>query len=84
MAEYPRVVESAAAAMEPHRIAYYLYDLASTFHAHYDKGRKNPDLRFVKDNNRELTVARLGLVRAVAEVLKSGLSITGTSAPEEM
>ena len=84
LAEFPRLVESAAVSMEPHRIAYYLYDLANALHSHYDKGNKNPDLRFVKDNDRELTLARLGLVRAVAAVLKSGLSITGTSAPEEM
>jgi arginyl-tRNA synthetase len=84
LAEYPRVVESAAAAMEPHRIAYYLYDLASVFNAHYNRGRDFPELRFVKPDNRELTLARLGLVGAVAAVLKSGLSITGTSAPEEM
>jgi arginyl-tRNA synthetase len=84
LAEFPRLIESAAAAMEPHRVAYYLYDLANALHSHYDKGNKNPDLRFVKDNDRELTMARLGLVRAVAAVLKSGLSITGTSAPEEM
>lgn len=84
LAEFPRLIESAASAMEPHRIAYYLYDLANALHSHYDKGNKNPDLRFVKDNDRELTLARLGLVRAVAAVLKSGLSITGTSAPEEM
>jgi len=84
LAEFPRLIESAAAAMEPHRIAYYLYDLANALHSHYDKGNKNPELRFVKDNDRELTLARLGLVRAVAAVLKSGLSITGTSAPDEM
>ena len=84
LAEFPRLIESAAAAMEPHRVAYYLYDLANALHSHYDKGNKNPELRFVKDNDRELTQARLGLVRAVAAVLKSGLSITGTSAPEEM
>ena len=84
LAEFPRLIESAATAMEPHRIAYYLYDLATALHSHYDKGNKNPELRFVKDNDRELTLARLGLVRAVSAVLKSGLSITGTSAPEEM
>jgi len=84
LAEYPRVIESAAAAMEPHRIAYYLYDLASLFHSLWSKGNDNADLRFVNDKNRELTMARLGLVRAVAAVLKSGLSITGTSAPDEM
>lgn len=84
LAEYPRVIESAAASMEPHRIAFYLYDLASLFHSLWSKGNDNADLRFVNDKNRELTMARLGLVRAVAAVLKSGLSITGTSAPEEM
>jgi arginyl-tRNA synthetase len=84
LAEYPRLIESAAASMEPHRVAFYLYDLASLFHSLWSKGNDNVDLRFVNDKNRELTMARLGLVRAVAAVLKSGLSITGTSAPDEM
>jgi arginyl-tRNA synthetase len=84
LAEYPRLIESAASAMEPHRLPYFLYDLAGVFSAHYNKGRDNPELRFVKANDRELTKARLGLVRAVAAVLKSGLSIIGTSAPDEM
>jgi arginyl-tRNA synthetase len=84
LAEYPRIIEAAALAQEPHRLAFYLYDLASSLHAHWAKGSDNPDLRFVNDKNRELSVARLGLVRAVASVLKSGLSITGTDAPEEM
>ncbi|MGT2442844.1 arginine--tRNA ligase [Ensifer adhaerens] len=84
LAEYPRVIEAAALAQEPHRIAFYLYDLAAAFHAHWNKGKENPELRFVNDKNRELSTARLGLVHAVASVLKSGLSITGTSAPEEM
>ncbi|HEV7317506.1 MAG TPA: arginine--tRNA ligase [Ensifer sp.] len=84
LAEYPRVVEAAALAQEPHRIAFYLYDLAAAFHGHWNKGKENPELRFVNDKNRELSTARLGLVHAVASVLNSGLSITGTSAPEEM
>ncbi|RWX75685.1 arginine--tRNA ligase [Neorhizobium lilium] len=84
LAEYPRVVEAAAIAQEPHRLAFYLYDLASSFHAHWNKGKEQPELRFVNDKNRELSVARLGLVHAVASVLKSGLAITGTAAPEEM
>jgi arginyl-tRNA synthetase len=83
-AEYPRIVESAALSQEPHRIAFYLYDLASFFHAHWNKGKEQPELRFVNDKNRELSIARLGLVRAVASVLRSGLTITGTAAPEEM
>jgi arginyl-tRNA synthetase len=84
LAEYPRVIEAAAQAQEPHRLAFYLYDLASFFHAHWNKGKEQPELRFVNDKNRQLSVARLGLVHAVASVLKSGLGITGTAAPEEM
>jgi arginyl-tRNA synthetase len=84
LAEYPRVVEAAAQSQEPHRLAFYLYDLASFFHAHWNKGKDQPELRFVNDKSRELSIARLGLVRAVASVLKSGLSITGTAAPDEM
>jgi arginyl-tRNA synthetase len=84
LAEFPRIIEAAALAQEPHRLAFYLYDLASFFHAHWNKGKEQPELRFINDKNRELSVARLGLVRAVASVLKSGLSITGTAAPEEM
>lgn len=84
LAEYPRVIEAASLAQEPHRIAFYLYDLASAFHSHWNKGKEQPELRFVNDKNRELSIARLGLVHAVASVLKSGLAITGTAAPDEM
>ncbi|MBB3591468.1 arginyl-tRNA synthetase [Rhizobium sp. BK529] len=83
-AEFPRIVESAAQSQEPHRIAFYLYDLASAFHAHWNKGKDQTELRFVNDKNRESSIARLGLVYAVASVLKSGLAITGTAAPDEM
>ncbi|TCP90988.1 arginyl-tRNA synthetase [Rhizobium sp. PP-CC-2G-626] len=84
LAEYPRVIESAALAQEPHRIAFYLYDLASAFHGHWNKGKDFPGLRFINDKSRELSLARLGLVHAVASVLRSGLGITGTDAPNEM
>ena len=84
LAEYPRVIEAATRGQEPHRIAFYLYDLASSFHSHWNKGRENPELRFINDENRESSLARMGLVYAVACVLKSGLQITGTDAPEEM
>ncbi|TCL67277.1 arginine--tRNA ligase [Rhizobium sp. BK251] len=84
LAEFPRVVEAAAQSHEPHRIAFYLYDLASSFHAHWNKGKDQPELRFINDKNRESSIARLGLVHAVASVLKSGLGITGTAAPDEM
>ena len=69
---------------EPHRLAFYLYDLASSFHAHWNRGTDNPDLRFVKVNDRQLTHARLGLVQAVSDVLTSGLALIGADAPTEM
>lgn len=84
LAEYPRLIESAALALEPHRLAFYLYDLASSFHAHWNRGTDNPDLRFVKVNDPQLTYARLGLVQAVSDVLTSGLMLIGADAPTEM
>ncbi|CAN0656141.1 MULTISPECIES: arginine--tRNA ligase [unclassified Nitratireductor] len=84
LAEYPRLVESAAQAMEPHRLAFYLYDLASLFHAQWNRGSETDDLRFVKVNDPELTYARLGLVQAVRDVLTSGLALIGAEAPSEM
>ncbi|HEU4986477.1 MAG TPA: DALR anticodon-binding domain-containing protein, partial [Rhizobiaceae bacterium] len=84
LAEYPRLIESAAQSLEPHRLAFYLYDLASLFHAHWNRGTETPDLRFVKVNDPELTHARLGLVQAVSDVLTSGLALVGVEAPAEM
>jgi arginyl-tRNA synthetase len=84
LAEYPKLIELAATAQEPHRLAFYLYDLASTFHGHWNKGKDQPELRFVNDKKRELSIARLGLVKAVANVLKSGLTLMGADAPDEM
>ncbi|MCO5073707.1 MAG: arginine--tRNA ligase [Rhizobiaceae bacterium] len=84
LAEYPRMIESAAGAQEPHRIAFYLYDLASSLHAQWNRGTDNPDLRFVKVNDPKLTEARLGLVQAVSDVLTSGLGLIGAEAPSEM
>ena len=84
LAEYPRLIEGAALAREPHRVAFYLYDLASLFHAHWNKGSENPALRFVKPEHSQLTLARLGLVSAVSCVLASGLAIIGADAPEQM
>ena len=84
LAEYPRVIEQAAQALEPHRLAFYLYDLASAFHSQWNRGTENPDLRFVKVNDPELSQARLGLVQAVSDVLTSGLALIGAEAPTEM
>jgi len=85
IAEFPRLVEAAAAAHEPHRIAFYLYELASEFHAHWTRGGKeSPHLRFIIQSDPTLTVARLALVQGVATVLASGLALLGVGAPEEM
>ena len=84
LALYPRTIEAAAAAHEPHRIAFYLYELASDFHALWNKGADTPYLRFIIENDPQMTVARLALVQGVVTVLASGLSILGVEAPEEM
>jgi arginyl-tRNA synthetase len=83
LALYPRTVE-AAAAHEPHRIAFYLYDLASEFHALWTRGRDLPYLRFIINNDAGMTKARLALVQGVVSVLASGLAILGVHAPDEM
>jgi len=84
LALFPRMVEAAAAAHEPHRIAFYLYDLASEFHALWTKGRDLPYLRFIMNNDAEITKARLAMVQGVVLVLASGLAILGVHAPDEM
>jgi arginyl-tRNA synthetase len=84
IALYPRIVEAAAAAHEPHRIAFYLYELASEFHAQWTRGKDLPHLRFIIQNDRETTTARLALVEGIVTVLASGLKLLGVSAPEEM
>ena len=84
IALYPRVIEGAAAAHEPHRIAFYLFDLASEFHALYTLGNASPYLRFIIQNDRQMTVARLMLVQGVVTVLASGLELLGVGAPSEM
>jgi arginyl-tRNA synthetase len=84
IALYPRIVVAAAAAHEPHRIAFYLFDLASEFHSLWTLGNASPHLRFIIQNDRELTEARLVLVQGVATVLASGLARLGVEAPNEM
>src|ERR1700742_2407033 len=81
---YPRLIDAAAAAHEPHRIAFYLYDLASEFHALWTKGRDLPYLRFIINNDADMTKARLAMVQGVVSVLASGLGILGVHAPDEM
>jgi arginyl-tRNA synthetase len=84
VAQFPRVVEAAAEAHEPHRIAFYLHDLASSFHAHWNRGKDRPQLRFVNEERANFTIARLAMVTALATVLYAGLAILGVEAPEEM
>jgi arginyl-tRNA synthetase len=84
IALYPRLVEAAALAHEPHRVAFYLYELASEFHAQWTRGKDSPHLRFIIQDDPQLTVARLALVQGVVTVLASGLALLGVGAPEEM
>jgi arginyl-tRNA synthetase len=84
MAEWPRILASAARGREPHRVAFYLHDLASAFHAHWNKGKELPQLRFIRTDEVGLSRARLALVAALQTVLRSGLQVLGVEAPDEM
>jgi arginyl-tRNA synthetase len=84
VAQFPRIVEAAVLSDEPHRIAFYLHDLASSLHAHWTRGKDRPQLRFLNGVRTDLTAARLALITALATVLASGLGILGVNAPEEM
>jgi arginyl-tRNA synthetase len=84
LALYPRLIEAAAATHEPHRIAFYLYDLASEFHAQWNRGNDASYLRFIIPNDPQITKTRLALVQGVVTVLASGLGLLGVEAPDEM
>jgi arginyl-tRNA synthetase len=84
LAQFPRLIEGAARAHEPHRLAFYLNDLAGDFHTLWSRGNDLPHLRFIQAGERGLTTARLALVRATAQVVASGLGILGVHAPSEM
>jgi arginyl-tRNA synthetase len=81
---WPRLVEGAAAAREPHRVAFFLYDLAGEFHMLWNKGRDDTTLRFLQADDLEGTRARLALVAATATVIRSGLQVLGVAPAEEM
>ncbi|MGQ7828458.1 arginine--tRNA ligase [Altererythrobacter sp. Z27] len=83
-AQFPREVEAAAKAREPHRIAFYLYDLAGAFHAYWNLGNDRPDKRFIVAENAALTGARLFLAEQLGQVVRNGLRILGVEAVEEM
>jgi len=84
IASFPRIIESAARAHEPHRLAFYLYEVASTFHSLWNKGKELPHLRFIDTENYDTTIARLALITATANVIERGLTILGVEATKEM
>jgi arginyl-tRNA synthetase len=84
LADFPRVVTQGAQAREPHRIAFFAHELATQFHSYWTRGNENPRLRFVNENERKLTEARIALVAGVRQALKSALGVLGVSAPEDM
>jgi arginyl-tRNA synthetase len=84
LAAWPRTVAAAAVAHEPHRIAFYVHDLAAAFHGFWAKGKDDVGLRFVNPTDPKLTLARLALVDAVRQVIRNGLGILGVAAPEEL
>jgi arginyl-tRNA synthetase len=84
IAQFPRLVEAAATAHEPHRVAFYLYDLAADFHVLWNRGKDLPQLRFIYESDRELTRARVALVAATKRVLASGLGLLGVQAMQEL
>ena len=83
-AQYPRVIEGAAMAHEPHRIAFFLYDLAAEFHALWNRGNDDPSRRFLVENNPQLSRARLELALGIGQIVRSGLGLMGVAATEEM
>ncbi len=84
LAEWPRLVEIAARTNEPHRVAFYLYELASDLHALYNKGNDVPELRFLQEGNTEASQAKIALARSVSVVISAGLGILGVTPVEEM
>lgn len=84
VASWPRLVEQAATAHEPHRVAFYLYDLATAFHQHWNRGKEEPALRFVQEDDAAGSLARLALIRAIAVTIASGLEVLGVVPAQEM
>ena len=84
LAEYPRLIEAAATAHEPHRVAFYLYDLAGSLHSLWNRGNDELSLRFVQEGDLAATAAKIALIRAVGVVISSGLAILGVTPAKEM
>ncbi|MDB5702975.1 MAG: arginine--tRNA ligase [Sphingomonas bacterium] len=83
-AQFPRVIETAASAREPHRVAFYLNDLAASFHSLYNLGNDQPERRFVIEGQPDITCARLFLADAIGQIIRNGLGIMGVQAVQEM
>jgi len=83
-AQFPRMIEGAAASHEPHRVAFYLGDLAAAFHALWNRGNDDPARRFLVADNAPVTAARLALAEAIGQVIRNGLGVMGVAAAEEM
>ena len=83
-AQYQRTLEAAAMAHEPHRIAFYLYELAAQFHALWNRGNDDPSRRFLIENNPQISRARLELALGIGQIIRSGLALMGVAATEEM
>jgi arginyl-tRNA synthetase len=84
LAFFPKLIAGAAQAEEPHRIAFYLYDLASALHAQWARGNDSPQLRFIQSKDGVMTAARLALIAATQRVISTGLTILGVEAPDTM
>jgi arginyl-tRNA synthetase len=84
IAQFPRMIEGAAQAHEPHRVAFYAHELAAIFHSLWTRGKESPQLRFMVEGSWDLTQARLALITASAQILRSSLSLIGVDAISEM
>ena len=83
MSEWPRCIEVASNKLEPHRIPTYLYELASLFHSYWNLGKENPEKRFINEN-KEISDDKLIFLKAISNVIISGMTIIGASTPEQM
>ena len=83
IAEWPKCVELSSNKLEPHRIPFYLYELATLFHSYWNMGKDNKEFRFISKNN-NLNLSRLILLQALGIVIKNGMSILGVSSPDKM
>jgi arginyl-tRNA synthetase len=83
-AQFPRLIEAAAVAREPHRVAFYLYDLAAAFHALWNRGNDDPSRRFLVAEDLPVSAARLALADAIGQIIRNGLGVMGVAAAEEM